>query len=127
MRAWLMNSYEGTDKLELSEVGDPEKAPDSVLLKMRFAALNPADAFLARAMYPANPPLPHILGRDGVGEVVAVGPGVTDIRAGDIAGILRCEVGVSSWGTLAEKTAIPATSAAPVPAGWKPEEMAGGP
>src|SRR5579864_5023644 len=113
MRAWLMNSYEGTDKLELSEVGDPEKAPDSVLLKMRFAALNPADAFLARAMYPANPPLPHVLGRDGVGDVLALGPGVDNVGVSDTVGILRCDVGVATWGTLAEKTVAPAASVAP--------------
>ena len=124
MRAWLMNSYEGTDNLELSDVADPEKAPGTVVLKIRFAALNPADAFLARAMYPANPPLPHVLGRDGVGDVLAVGPGVDNVRVGDTVGVLRCDVGVSTWGTLAEKTAVPAASVAPVPKGWALEEMA---
>jgi len=124
MRAWLMNSYEGTDKLQLSEAADPASAPGEVLLKMRFAALNPADAFLARAMYPANPPLPHVLGRDGVGDVLAVGAGVEHVRVGDTVGVLRCDVGVSTWGTLAEKTAVPAASVAPVPPGWKLEEMA---
>ncbi|HLK48253.1 MAG TPA: zinc-binding alcohol dehydrogenase family protein [Bryobacteraceae bacterium] len=127
MRAWLMDSFEGVEKMQLREVADPKPGPGQVLLRMHFAALNPADAFLARAMYPANPPLPHILGRDGVGEVVAVGPDVTNVRVGEIAGILRCEVGVATWGTLAEKTIAPAASVAPVPKGWKPEEMAGGP
>jgi len=37
------------------------------LLPSRLA-LNPADAFLAQRMYPAKPPLPHILGRAGVGK-----------------------------------------------------------
>jgi NADPH2:quinone reductase len=124
MRAWLMNSYEGVEKLQLSEVADPQAGPGEVLLRMRFAALNPADAFLARAMYPANPPLPHILGRDGVGDVLAVGPGVDNVRVGDTVGILRCDVGVATWGTLAEKTVAPAASVAPVPRAWALEEMA---
>ena len=124
MRAWLMDSFEGVEKMQLREVPDPQPGPDQVLLKVKFAALNPADAFLARAMYPANPPLPHILGRDGAGEVVAVGPNVTNVRIGDIVGVLRCDVGVSTWGTLAEKTVVPAASTAPVPAGWSLEEMA---
>jgi len=127
MRAWLMQSYDGVDKLELKEAADPQPGPGEALLRTRFAALNPADAFLARAMYPANPPLPHILGRDGVGEIVAVGAGVDSVRVGDIAGVLRCDVGVSTWGTLAEKTVAPAASLAPVPAGWSLEEMAGAP
>jgi NADPH:quinone reductase len=127
MRAWLMQSYEGVEKLELKEVPDPRPGPGEALLRTRFAALNPADAFLARAMYPANPPLPHVLGRDGVGEVVAAGAGVDSVRAGDTVGVLRCDVGVSTWGTLAEKTVVPAASLAPVPAGWSVEEMAGAP
>ncbi len=127
MRAWLMRSYEGTEKLELTEVPDPQPGQGEALLRTRFAALNPADAFLARAMYPANPPLPHVLGRDGVGEVVAIGPGVDSVRLGDIVGVLRCDVGVATWGTLAEKTVAPAASLARVPEGWALEEMAGAP
>ena len=127
MRAWLMRSYDGVDKLELKEAADPQPGPGEALLRTRFAALNPADAFLARAMYPANPPLPHVLGRDGVGEILAVGTGVDNLRVGDIAGVLRCDVGVSTWGTLAEKTVAPAASLAPVPAGWSLQEMAGAP
>jgi len=127
MRAWLMDSYDGVEKMRLGEVADPEPGPGQVVLRVKLAALNPADAFLARGLYPAKPPLPHILGRDAVGEVVAVGPGVDQARVGEIAAILRCDVGVHRWGTLAEKVVVPAASLAPVPAGWKREEMAGAP
>ncbi|HEY2016625.1 MAG TPA: alcohol dehydrogenase catalytic domain-containing protein, partial [Bryobacteraceae bacterium] len=127
MRAWLMDSYDGVEKLRLAEVDDPKPGPGEVLLRMRFAALNPADAFLAKAMYPAKPPLPHILGRDGVGDILEVGPGVDRVKPGDTVGILRCNAGVETWGTLAEKAVIPAASVAPVPAGWSLEEMAGAP
>jgi NADPH2:quinone reductase len=127
MRAWLMESYDGVEKLRLGEVADPQPGPGQVLLRMKFAALNPADAFLAQRMYPANPPLPHILGRDGVGDVVAVGSGVSNVRVGETVGILRCNAGVETWGTLAELAAIPAESVAPVPRGWSLEEMAAAP
>ena len=127
MRAWLMESYAGVEKLRLGEVPDPRPGAGEVLLQIRFAALNPADAFLAQAMYPANPPLPHILGRDGVGEVLEVGSGVEHVRVGQMVGILRCKAGVETWGTLAEKTVVLAASTAPVPDGWSLEEMAGAP
>ena len=127
MRAWLMDSYEGVEKLRLGEVPDPQLAPGQALLRMRIAALNPADAFLAQKLYPAKPQLPHILGRDGVGDVIAVGPGVDDVRVGDTVGILRCDVGVDTWGTLAEKVVVPAASLAPIPSGWSLDEMAGAP
>src|SRR5215471_5516099 len=127
MRAWLMDSTAGVDALRLSEVADPQPGPAQVLLKVRVAALNPADAFLARGMYPARPPLPHILGRDGVGDVVGVGPGVDNVRLGETVGILRCNVGVETWGTLAEKVVVPMESVTRVPLGWSLEEMAGAP
>ena len=122
-----MDSYEGVEKLRLDEVPDPAPGPGQALLKMRFAGLNPADAFLAQALYPAKPSLPHILGRDGVGDVVSVGEGVTNVRPGDTVGILRCDAGVNTWGTLAELALIPAASLAPVAKGWSLEEMAGAP
>jgi NADPH2:quinone reductase len=127
MRAWLMDSYEGVERLRFGEVTDPQPGPAQVLLKVKFAALNPADAFLAQAMYPAKPSLPHILGRDGVGDVVAVGPGVENVRVGETVGLLRCKVGVEEWGTLAEKVVVPMESVTRVPDGWSVEEMAGAP
>src|SRR5215475_4118705 len=127
MRAWLMDSWEGVETLRLAEVANPQPGQADVLLKMRVAALNPADAFLARGMYPANPPLPHVLGRDGVGDVVAVGPGVDNLRVGETVGILRCDVGVETWGTLAEKVIVPMDCLTRIPPGWSLEEMAGAP
>ncbi|HEY3439440.1 MAG TPA: zinc-binding dehydrogenase [Paludibaculum sp.] len=127
MRAWFMDAYEGVEKLRLGETPDPQPGPGQVLLGLQYAALNPADSFLAQALYPAKPALPHILGRDGVGTVLSVGEGVTKVKPGDVAGILRCDAGVELWGTLAEKAVIPAASLAPVPSGWTTEQMAGAP
>jgi NADPH2:quinone reductase len=127
MRAWLMDSMDGVEALRFGEVADPRPDSGQVLLKVKIAALNPADAFLARGLYPAHPPLPHILGRDGVGEVVAVGPGLSPIGVGETVGILRCDVGVALWGTLAEKVVVPMASVTRVPRGWSIEEMAGAP
>jgi NADPH2:quinone reductase len=127
MRAWLMDSYAGVDKLRLGELPDPRPGVDDVLVQVRFAALNPADAFLASGLYPAKPPLPHVLGRDGAGVVASVGASVRGIRPGDKVGILRCDIGVDCWGTLAEKVVVPAGSVAPFPQGWSAEETAAAP
>lgn len=122
-----MDSYDGVEKLRLGEVPDPEPGPGEVLLKLKFAALNPADAFLSQGMYPAKPAMPHILGRDGVGEVVKPGPGVAGFNIGSTVGILRCDAGVSVWGTLADKVVIPAASLAPIPSGWSLEQATAAP
>ncbi|MDR3764591.1 MAG: zinc-binding alcohol dehydrogenase family protein [Acidobacteriota bacterium] len=125
MRAWLMDAYEGVDKLRLTEVADPEPAAGQAVLKILYAALNPADAFLALAQYPAKPKFPHILGRDGVGVVEAVGAGVTAVKPGDTVAILRGDTGVDDWGTLAQKVAVNAAQLVPVPQGWSLQESAG--
>ena len=127
MRAWLMDGFDGVEKLRLAEVADPQPGPGEVLLRVRFASLNPADAFLAQGMYPAKPKFPHILGRDAVGEVVAAGPDVEWPKAGESVGILRCDEGVSAPGALAEKVVAPAASLAPIPPAWSAEEMASAP
>lgn len=127
MRAWLMDSYEGVEALRLDEVPDPRPGPEDVLLNVRWAGLNPADIFLASGMYPAKPRFPHVLGRDGSGDVAMVGAGVHNVRLGELVGILRCDVGVDVWGTLAEKVVVPAKSVAPIPEGWSLEEMAAAP
>jgi NADPH2:quinone reductase len=127
MRAWFMDAYNGVEHLRLAETPDPVPGPNQILLGVRFAALNPADAFLAQAMYPAKPTLPHILGRDGSGDVLAIGSDVTNVRVGDEAAILRCDVGVEVRGTLADKVLVPADSVTRPPTGWTLEEAAAAP
>jgi len=122
-----MDSYEGIDKLRLGEVADPHPNQGEVLVAVRFAALNPADAFLAHAQYPAKPSLPHILGRDGCGVVREIHPSVKNVRVGDSVGILPCHVGADAWGTLAEQVLVPEGSLVPIPPGWTAEQMAGAP
>jgi NADPH2:quinone reductase len=78
-------------------------------------------------MYPAKPALPHILGRDAVGQVVKIGPGVTGFNVGSSVGILRCDAGVSVWGTLADMVVVAAASLAPIPAGWSLEQATAAP
>lgn len=113
--------------MRLGQVPDPKPGPAEVLLKVRYAALNPADAFLAQGLYPAKPALPHILGRDGVGEIEILGSSVKNFCVGEMVAILRCEAGVETPGTLAEKVVVPAESLVRIPAGWSLEEMAGAP
>src|SRR5438874_7888770 len=109
MKAWLMDGFTGVDKMRLAEAGDPVPAAGEVLLRVSYAALNPADRYLAAGEYPATPPLPHILGRDGTG-IIAAAPGVKDHPVGQKRAILRGENGVSRWGTFAELVTVPAES-----------------
>src|SRR5258707_15841092 len=107
MKAWLLDNFSGLDRLRLAEAPEPLAQPGEAVLKLRYAALNPADRYLAEGQYPAKPPLPHILGRDGIGTVTQVGPGVNDLKVGEQRAILRGAVGVDQAGTFAERVAVP--------------------
>jgi NADPH:quinone reductase len=71
-------------KLETVETGDP--GPGQARVRHTYIAVNFIDVYFRTGRYPAA--LPSGLGSDAVGVVDAVGPGVTDIRAGDRVGYL---------------------------------------
>lgn len=124
MKAWLLKEFGDLDAMHLTETETPEPAPGEVLIKLEFAALNPADRYLAQKLYPARPEFPHILGRDGCGTVAKTGEGVNDFQPGDRVTILRGDAGVDKPGTLAEYVSIPSDRLARSPESWKPEESA---
>lgn len=125
MRAWLLDELNGIEHLRLADAPDPVPNPGEVILEVNYAALNPADRYLAERQYPVKPSLPHILGRDGIGRVVQLGAGVERLRLGDKRVILRGDVGGSRWGTFAERVAVPVENLVEAPAGWNQEESAG--
>jgi NADPH2:quinone reductase len=125
MRAWLMEDFTGIEGLRLADVPEPQPGAGEVILQVHFAGLNPADRYLAEKQYPAKPKLPHILGRDAVGTVARLGPGVTDLKVGDRRAVLRGDVGGNRPGTFAEKVAVPAENLVEFPRSWT-EEQAGG-
>jgi len=126
MRAWLWDGSPGIDHLHLAEASDPVAKQGEVVLEIQYAALNPADLYLAerRYPYPVSPPLPHVLGRDGVGTIIEVGEGVKGVRGGDRRVILRSHAGVFRWGSFAERLSLPNESLVEIPTGWTDEEAA---
>ncbi len=125
MRAWLLDDLTGIDHLHLADVPDPVPQAGEAILEVRYAALNPADRYLAERQYPAQPSLPHILGRDGIGTVVEVGKGVTALRTGTRMAVLRGDVGVNRPGTFAQRVSVAADDLVEVPTGWSDQEAAG--
>ena len=45
--------------------------------------MNFIDTYFRMGMYPSPVGMPFVAGNEGAGEVIAVGPGVTDIKVGD--------------------------------------------
>lgn len=70
----------------LADVPKPEAGPRQVLVKIHASGLCYTDALLAQATLSFRP-FPIVLGHEGVGEVVAVGDGVTTRKVGDRVGL----------------------------------------
>ncbi len=83
MRAWVQEGFEGLHSLRCVDLPDPRPAPGEVLVAMRAVALNYRDLVIMRGQYGPWVRLPLIVGCDGAGEVVAVGPGVQRWQPGD--------------------------------------------
>ncbi len=125
MKAWLLEKLGGLENLHLGDAAEPVCGTQDVVLEVQYAALNPADRYLAEGQYPARPALPHILGRDAMGLITQTGSGVSTWKPGDHALIIRGPVGVEQAGTFAQKVAVPADSVAALPDGWTPQQCAG--
>lgn len=128
--------YEGS-ALRFEDVPDPVAGPGQIRVVVRAAGVCGTDLHAARGRLPV-PRLPVIMGHEGAGIVDAVGEGVGGIRAGDRVSLLPSEtcgncpacavghlglcpdariLGMARDGTFAEKIAVPASCALPLPAG----------
>ncbi|MHB2025872.1 MAG: zinc-binding dehydrogenase [Elusimicrobiota bacterium] len=76
MRAVTISRFGGPDVLESAQVPDPKPGPGEVLLKIRACALNHLDIWVRTGIPSYKIALPHILGCDVAGEVVAAGANV---------------------------------------------------
>jgi NADPH:quinone reductase-like Zn-dependent oxidoreductase len=126
MKAISYRRYGGPEVLELGEVRDPKVGPDSVLIRVRAAAVSPVD-WKAQAGY-LDPVLdavfPVIPGWDVAGVVEQTGPAVTGFQAGDeVIGYVREDF--LSRGTCAEYVAAPLRTLARKPRNLTFEQAAG--
>jgi NADPH:quinone reductase-like Zn-dependent oxidoreductase len=90
MRAWqLPAGCASPDEVTLVEMAVPDAGPREVLIRVRACSLNYRDQAIAKGQYFSGPVMtPTVPLSDGVGEIVAVGAGVSDLRIGErVAGI----------------------------------------
>jgi NADPH:quinone reductase-like Zn-dependent oxidoreductase len=84
MRVFQIEGDWGLDHLRLSTRPQPELGPGQVLLKMKASSLNYRDLVVPHRGYGNRTgALPLIPVSDGVGDVVAVGAGVSRVAVGD--------------------------------------------
>ena len=101
---------------EQIEIGAP--GAGQVKLKQHAAGVNYIDTYFRMGMYPAPAGLPFVSGNEGAGEVIAVGPGVIDLKVGDHVAY------VVAMGAYAEERLLHADRAVKIPANISYEQAA---
>lgn len=84
MRVYEIHGDWGLANLRLTERPSPSPGPGQVLVKMRASSLNYRDLVVLQGGYGSfTGSLPIVPLSDGVGEVLAIGPGVQRVAVGD--------------------------------------------
>ena len=82
IKAIRIHSNGGPEVMKWEDVPNPEPGQGEALIKQEAAGLNYIDVYFRSGLYKA-PTMPLIIGQEGAGTVVAVGPGVNTVKPGD--------------------------------------------
>jgi NADPH:quinone reductase-like Zn-dependent oxidoreductase len=129
-----MKAYEiakfGFDGLQMVEREMPKPGPGEVLLRMKAVSLNYRELLVVQGGYNPRLAFPTTPASDGVGEVAAVGEGVTSVNVGDRVATMffehwdsgelsdegaRTAVGAGYKGVFAEYVCVREGGVSPVP------------
>ncbi|HVT67225.1 MAG TPA: quinone oxidoreductase [Trebonia sp.] len=109
MRAIVVSELGGPEVMAMGERPEPVAGPGQVVVEVTAAGVNFIDIYRRSGVYQQQ--LPYVPGSEGAGTVIAAGEGVTQFSAGDRV----------AWsegpGSYAERVAIAAEEAVPVPDG----------
>ncbi|MDY0809955.1 NADP-dependent oxidoreductase [Kitasatospora purpeofusca] len=117
MKAIAIHRYGGPEVVEYTDLPDPKVGPDSVLVQVRAAGVNPVDWKVRDGLLDGllDAHFPLVMGWDAAGVVRAVGGGVTEFAPGDeVYGCVRKDT--VEHGTYAELVAAPVRTLARKPA-----------
>src|SRR3990172_1803493 len=114
-----VHKHGGPEALMFDNVDIPAPGQGQIKIKQHACGVNFIDAYFRMGMYPSPVGMPFIAGNESAGEVIAVGPGVTDIKVGDRVGF------VGPLGGYAAERVIPADRAVKLPDNISYEQAAG--
>src|ERR1700730_9732161 len=110
MRAVLCHAWGAVEGLQLGDAPPPIPGDGEVVIAVRAAGINYADAIMVAGRYQTKPPLPFSPGLEAAGIVAACGDRVTRFRPGDRVMAILAHGGPAELAVApeAETCAIPA-------------------
>ena len=109
-KAIVVSELGGPEVLRFEDVPDPVPGPGEARVRHTAIGVNFIDVYFRTGLYKA-PALPFTPGQEGAGVVEAVGPGVTEVAAGDRVAYAGLP------GSYAEARVAPAARLVKLPAG----------
>jgi NADPH2:quinone reductase len=116
MKAVRVEQFGGPEALKVLDIPLPEPGDGEVRVKIEAIGVNFLDIYQRIGRYQGS--LPFTLGQEAAGVVDAVGPGVTEVQAGDRVAY------ASVQGSYAEYAIVPAWRLVPIPAGLDAQRAA---
>lgn len=93
--------------LVIKEIPLPSPGPGQILVKTEACGVCHTDLHAAHGDWPVKPSLPFVPGHEGIGVVVAVGAGVSEVKMGERVGVPwlysacgHCEHCLAAWETV---------------------------
>ncbi|HTP58114.1 MAG TPA: NADPH:quinone reductase [Spirochaetia bacterium] len=108
MKAIVVREFGDPDVMKLVDTPTPTPGPGQVLVRVKAAGVNPADAYARSGL--TKPPLPFTPGTDAAGTVESIGSGVTHVKQGQ-----RVYTARSLSGTYAEYALALSQQVQPLP------------
>ena len=113
----------GPEVIEVKEVQLGEPGPGEVRMRVAAVGLNRAESMYYHGHYMEQPKLPSGIGYEAVGEVTAVGDGVSEELVGKSFGTVP-GYSMNKYPSLAEEAIVPASELAALPPSLSPEQGA---
>jgi NADPH2:quinone reductase len=101
-----VHKHGGPEVLTVDNIDVPAPGQGQVKIKQHAIGVNFIDAYFRMGMYPSPVGMPFVAGNEGAGEVIAVGPGVTDLKIGDRVGYVVPLGGYSAERLLPAERAV---------------------
>ncbi|UDL94745.1 zinc-binding dehydrogenase [Lichenihabitans sp. PAMC28606] len=136
MKAIVLREHGGLEQLRYETVADPVVTGNMVVVQIRASGLNHCDIDVRNGTFGVEQKLPHVMGVDAAGEVVAIGHDVSLWKVGDRVAphfVVSCGhcahcrsgrenicenadiLGVTVWGGYAEKLMVPESNLIALP------------
>jgi NADPH:quinone reductase len=98
----------GPEVLTYEDIEVPQPGQGQIRIKQHACGINYIDTYFRSGLYPPPPPqtYPFVAGNEGAGEVVAVGPGVSEIKIGDRVAYVSALGGYAAERLLAADRAV---------------------